>query len=72
MTWRVFCALVGIGLGAIAVAAIAYAFTPAFRLQPRPGFEASVAVIVLIVAGRFLWWAFAPLPKPRPPGRPRR
>ncbi|HET6969740.1 MAG TPA: hypothetical protein VFH92_01335 [Phenylobacterium sp.] len=63
MEWRIFCAVVGLLGGFGSLAALAYAFTPAFRLEPRPGFEASVAVIVLLISARLLWWAFGPLPK---------
>ena len=62
MAWRILCAVIGFGAGAFALAALAFAFTPAFQLEPRPGFEISVAVIALLIAARFLWWAFRPSP----------
>ena len=58
--WRVFCAVTGLVAAPLGVAGIFYAFTPAMRLEPNPGFEASLAVIALLVGVRFLWWAFAP------------
>lgn len=65
MAWRLFCALVGFVAGACGVAGLAFAFTPAFALEPTPGLAASLAVIAILVSGRFLWWAFAPARKDR-------
>ena len=62
MAWRILCAAIGLGAGAFGLAALAFAFSPAFHLEPRPGFEVSLAVIALLVAARFLWWAFRPAP----------
>jgi hypothetical protein len=58
--WRVFCAVVGFVAAGLGVVGILYAFTPAFLLEPNPGFEVSLALVALFVAALFLWWAFAP------------
>jgi hypothetical protein len=68
--WRILCGVIGLVTGGFAALAILYSFTPAFSLEPRPGFEASIAVISLLVSGRFLWWAFAPTRLLRKPKRP--
>ena len=70
--WRIFCAVVGLLGLLVGGAGVAYTLTPAFGLEPQPAFEASLAAVVLLIAGRFLVWGFAPdklLRRRRPPRR---
>jgi hypothetical protein len=68
--WRIGFAIAGLALAGMGAAAIVYALTPAFHLEPAPGYALTLAVVTLLVAARLLWWAFAPTKPPRRPGAP--
>jgi hypothetical protein len=52
--------IVGIAGTALGAAGLFYVFTPAFRLDPQPGLDVTLALIALAIGLCFLWLAWWP------------